>query len=439
MNRENFNVLYVHQDQMSLRSPSEAVVLHIQHVIESLALRGHALEFISLDRARAVVSHDAVAAADGGESQIANAARWVGKSGAGLFERATRRTQTQLGIPYFGAFDSSKIKGLCVSRPSVPDIIHERYKLMAVGGALASRKLKIPFILEVNADLEDELDHLGTPLGRMEREIARRATRFVFRQADTIVSVSGQLSRHLTAKWGVKSERIVTLPNAVALGAFKDHSGVRAGARLREEFKLGPGPICVFVGGFYQWHDLDTLLDAFARVVGASGLRASILMVGDGPMFESIEQRARSLGLQEHVVFAGRLDHSRIPDLLAEADIALAPFTPFFPGKGGSPMKLFEYMAAGKAIIASETGQVGEVLSDGETGLLVPPEDPSALAAALERLLNDEELRIEMGERAREVALSRHGWVHYAEELEGIYRRAIVSRRGKRLEANNES
>jgi glycosyltransferase involved in cell wall biosynthesis len=126
-------------------------------------------------------------------------------------------------------------------------------------------------------------------------------------------------------------------------------------------------------------------------------------------------------GLQDAVMMAGAVEHRHVPEMLAIASVAVAPNISFFNGHGGSPLKIYEYMAAGKAVVATRTGQVAEVIQDGLNGVLVEAGDKLGLADAIIALLNDPILRDRLGRQARRQAVEHHSWKQYARQLERIY------------------
>ncbi|MFC7880123.1 glycosyltransferase, partial [Isoptericola sp. NPDC057391] len=164
----------------------------------------------------------------------------------------------------------------------------------------------------------------------------------------------------------------------------------------------------LFVGTLKPWHGLDVLVDAFA------GLRACVpearlLLVGDGPEREAVLGRADALGVADAVEHAGAVPPSDVPGLLHRADVAVAPYPPlddfYF-----SPLKVYEYLAAGLPVVASAVGELPEALEHGAAGVLVPPGDAAALADALVAVAHDDDRRAALGERARQVAVERHDW-----------------------------
>jgi len=147
------------------------------------------------------------------------------------------------------------------------------------------------------------------------------------------------------------------------------------------------------------------------------------LIVGSGSLHVEVEKRLEAEVAAGRVIFTGAVGHDRVPALLDACDILVAPHVPLADGSEffGSPTKIFEYMAMGKGIVASRLGQIGEVLVDGETALLVEPGDVQELRAAMVRLINEKGLREELGSKARETAKREHTWTHNAQRVLDAY------------------
>ena len=130
-----------------------------------------------------------------------------------------------------------------------------------------------------------------------------------------------------------------------------------------------------------------------------------------------MQRLRRELGIEHAVRFAGFVAHNEIPQVISAADIAVAPYPSLDRELWLSPMKLYEYMACGTAVVASAVGQVAEAVRDGENGLLVPPKDAAALAAAITRLVGAPALRLQLADRARRDAVEKHSWDRYLSRL----------------------
>jgi glycosyltransferase involved in cell wall biosynthesis len=217
--------------------------------------------------------------------------------------------------------------------------------------------------------------------------------------------------------WNVAPDKIVVMPNGVDVALFTPEHDARP---VRQEFGLGEGPVISFVGGFQKWHGLEQLVESFVQVLHEVPA-ARLLLIGDGRHRPVVQRRIAELGVESAVVITGLVPQTRVPALLAAADIAVLPYPQLPQELWFSPLKLYEYMAAGKAIVASRAGQIAEVIHHGRDGYLVDPGNVNDLARALVTLIREPAERQRLGDRARQRAVACHSWVHYIERLEAIY------------------
>lgn len=392
-------------------------------LLKALHSMGHDVPLLALQGRRQVIELR--------HGQTEPEKKHLGFSGCRLFrflEGGIRFTQSKLNLLYLGLFDSLRFREACLKHLSHCDILHERYSLMSLGGTWAAKELSIPLILEVHADLVSVEPPLhGKLLRGVQRYLAELMTRRCFRQASKIIVVSEAVGERLQTYWRVPADKIKTLPNAADSELFspmKEHPGIRT------EFGLGNGPVVMFTGSFMPWHGLDNLIDAFSEIV-LEIPRAKLVLVGDGPIRADLETQVQDAGLESKVVFTGGVLHQRVPALLSTADVAVAPYPELPSELWFSPLKLFEYMASGKAVVASNAGQVAKVLEDGHSGLLFDPGNVKALREALMRLLKDKELRLSLGQNARKEALEKHSWKSRADKLEEIYLSVLAMQQGQ--------
>lgn len=223
--------------------------------------------------------------------------------------------------------------------------------------------------------------------------------------------------------WHIPPDKIAVFPNGVDVQRYRPYPEKRAD--LRASLGLDNHPMVIYVGSFYRWHDVATLLDGFAQVLPTYP-DARLLLVGEGEQYQAMINHATNLGIAHAVIFSGRLPHDEIPNLVSAADIAVAPYPKMEHDWWGSSMKLFEYLASGVAVIASDIGeQVSEVIRNENNGLLVTPEDASEMGCAIKRLIGDPDLRERLGQRAREDAKSKYSWERYLSRLENVYEAVI--------------
>lgn len=259
-----------------------------------------------------------------------------------------------------------------------PDFVYERYAFGNAGGVLAARSRGVPIYLEVNSPMTLEL---GQTRGLTFPGLARRSERFVFTRATRVLCVT-QVLADLLVELDVPQESILVTPNGVDLEAYA--RPFDPDARAKAEALLGlsdtasgeAGCVFGFVGYYRDWHRLDLALEAL-REPGLE--QARLVLIGEGPARPGLERKARELGVQERLTFAGKRAHSEIPKLLPAFDIGLIPAINSY----ASPLKLHEYMAAGLACVAPDQANLREVLEHDRDAVLVSPGDPEAFASAL--------------------------------------------------------
>ena len=290
-------------------------------------------------------------------------------------------------------------------RERVYDFVYERQTLFATAGMEHAKESGVPGLLEVNAPLIDEQQQYRELA--LIRE-AREAARVAFESASAILAVSDPLAGRLAETPGVTRDRLHVVPNGVDTDRLSPDVYPAMPLESRE-IRIG------FVGSLRDWHDVASLVDAFA-LVRAHNPQLRLVIVGDGPQRASIEEQCSGLKLGDSTMLIGAVDASDIPSWLSSMDIAVAPY-PALDGFYFSPLKLFEYMASGRAIVASNIGQIADVIDDAKTGLLYNAGDTASLAHALSRLIESAELRRSLGEQARAVALREHRWTSVAARI----------------------
>jgi glycosyltransferase involved in cell wall biosynthesis len=256
-------------------------------------------------------------------------------------------------------------------------------------------------------------DHVGR-LGLLERY-----ERLNLKAAARIFVVS-EVERRNLLRAGVEDKKIVVNPNGVDAERFQPDIG---GERVRGELGIERDETLIgFVGTFGPWHGVLALAEAVKLLRGRARVR--FLLVGSGALRAEVERILLEGGVEERVIMTGAIEHGRVPALLDACDVLASPHVPLEDGSEffGSPTKLFEYMAMGKAIVASRLGQIAEVLKDEETALLVQPGNARELSEAIMRLAASSALREQLGAAARREAVARHTWRHNARRVLDAYR-----------------
>lgn len=288
-------------------------------------------------------------------------------------------------------------------------LVYERYSLFSFAAMEFARAKFVPGILEVNSPLIDEQ---STYRVLIHQEMAEQTTRRAMTAAGAVVAVSKAVGGYVQSQ-RFESNGIYVIPNGVDPKRFKLPSSGN-GQLHSGEFTIG------FVGTLKPWHGVAALLKAFPDFLEQVP-NSRLLIVGDGPELENLKSLANSLlgEFQDRAVFLGSIEANKIPALLQCMDIAVAPYLPqenfYF-----SPLKIFEYMAAGLPIVASDLGQIADLIDDGWSGVLVQPGDSHELSEALVKLANDPELCLRLGVQAREVVEERFTWHSVVNRIIGI-------------------
>ncbi|MDT8304302.1 MAG: glycosyltransferase family 4 protein [Anaerolineae bacterium] len=296
------------------------------------------------------------------------------------------------------------------------DMVYERYSLWSYAGMAYARSIGAPGVLEVNAPLIEEQEKYRTLVRRAHAErVARRA----FRSASALLAVSHQVASHVKS-YGDGVSGIHVIPNGVDTERFRPDM-VPAHPYAPDEFVIG------FAGSLKPWHGLEVLMEAFDQTVRHHP-SSRLLIVGDGPGYTELESEIERRGLEKTVRLIGQVAHDAVPHWLTAMDLAVAPY-PAIEGFYFSPLKVFEYMAAGLPVVASDLGQISEVVEDRVSGLLVDPGDPGKLASAFDLLIRKPELRIRLGTAARRKVAADHSWQAIARRvfsLAGVKPRASL-------------
>jgi glycosyltransferase involved in cell wall biosynthesis len=348
---------------------------------------------------------------------------------------------------YYGrpAIDRLFIERAPVTGPGIPSVARRLgYLSFAAGRAMGRRETVMtrdlavaslllrlpgrpPLIYESHGYAPDVAaalpDLLSTARAPGARKLARLAAReaFVWKHADGYVTITKGLERELTRRFGARA-RVAVVPDGVRVGTGDVQPPVR------HSFSEGGEPdttTVVYSGHLYPWKGVDVLVEALAQVPEVKGL-----IVG-GHEQESDLGRLRALasrlGLDSRVTFTGPVAPADVAAQLAAGGILALPNpASAISSHATSPLKLFEYMAADRAIVASDLPAIREVLTHDENAWLVAPGDPSALAAGIRQLAADAQLRQRLGSAAR-AAAAEYSWQRRAERLEALFSSVLAA------------
>ena len=263
---------------------------------------------------------------------------------------------------------------------------------------------------DVSAALPALVATATTPNRAKLRRLARREES-VWQSADGYITITRSLADEMTTRHGPRA-RLAIVPDGVRLPQ-------------RPPSIIPEHPLVAYAGHLYAWKGVDVLLEALAQLPGVKGL-----IVGGHaaePDLGRVRQRAGELGLADRVTFTGLVEPVRVAEHLARASILVLPNpASAISTSFTSPLKLFEYMAAGRAIVASDLPSIREVLTDGENALLVAPGDPAGVAAAIRRLIGDRALSEGLASAAFQAA-GEYTWAKRAERLEALFEQVVAA------------
>jgi len=288
-----------------------------------------------------------------------------------------------------------------------PDFIYERYNLYLPSGIWVKKITNLPFILEVNAPILDERSKYD---GISLKWLASWTERYCWRQADFILPVTQVLADRVM-KDGITSDKITVIHNGIDPEKFSkviDKESAKKKLGLDGKLVLG------FTGFIRPWHGLDRVVELLHTY---NDMDMHLLIVGEGPARNEIESAAKKLGVSDRITITGLVERADVAKYLAAFDIALQPDVVAY----ASPLKMFEYLALGHAIVAPDTKNIREILSHNVNAILFDVDNQNAFNDAIERLCKDEELRKKMGAAALVLIDDRqYRWLDNAEKVTAL-------------------
>lgn len=363
-------ILYHHRTQAE-----DAQGIHVHEIIKNLRALGHEVKEVAL-----------VPAADGPHASSDTKK----KSGFWAFvARSVPNFAYELMEMAYNVVGYRKIRRAL--RDFHADFIYERYTLYTTCGIKAARKQGIPLILEINSPLAMEQENEGKLTFKKR---ARRTELWIASNSSRTITVSTPM-KEIFVEMGVPADHIEVVCNGVDPEHFH---GRDTSTAVRERYGLEGKRVLGFVGWIRKWHGLIELAGAMGDMPDTH-----LLIVGDGPARGAVEAAARDAGVADRVHITGAVERQDMPDHVAAFDIALQPAaTPY-----SSPMKVLEYLAMGKPIVACRQPNLEELLTEGDNAVFFTPGEPADLIRAAKELLQDADALARMSKRARETVFER--------------------------------
>ena len=305
-----------------------------------------------------------------------------------------------------------------------PDIIYSRISTPPTISPLVLSKLfKIPYVVEINGLGIDELKLSNA--SKLAIQLYKINEKHNYTHANKIVAITQGIMEGIMELYNIPGEKIVVIENGANTELFRPMDITRT----RKELNFDQDANYVsFVGGSYLWQGVEFLIQS-APLILKEIPNTKFLIAGDGPMKKDFVNLVEERGVSDNFIFTGAVPYEEVPKYINASDVCVVPKRPL--KSGYSPLKLYEYMACGKPVVASRL-EGFEILEEQNAGILVEPENPEELAKAIIKLMEDEKLREEMGKNGREYVVKNHSWEAVAERVIEVCESAIREHKNKR-------
>ena len=378
-----FNYLY------DLKESSVGASVHVEQLAEALRKHGHHVDVYYLNRFTSV------------EQSVQSKTR-------ALLKKKLWRYLNQLNalisnVRYF-------IKEWKIISGDTPDVILLRYNFLNFSLPVIARLKRIPLVLEVNAPMAYENKKFSEHAVKLPLipEFVEWLNLYL---SQRIIVVSSQLKEYYRP-WRIDKEKFVVIPNGANIKKFNPNVTAE---RILNKYQLKDKVVLGFAGSFHYWHGLENLMN-FIQSILKKYPQVAFLLVGEGPLKNDLEQALAQNDSKDKVIFSGYVSYNEMPEYLVAMDIVFAPY-PNMDFFYYSPLKLYEYLSAGRAVVASRIGQIGEVLVDQQNGMLFAPGDYQEMLAKTIQLLEDPELRRKISQNGRKLAEEKYNWENSAKSV----------------------
>lgn len=303
-------------------------------------------------------------------------------------------------------------------RKDPPDIIYVRIMWSFIPMVLG-RFLSAPVMLEVNDSPHRAYASIKNSL---KRSVVHLIDKISFNLSDHIFPVTKKIAENMHALEGIPWKKLTVLPSGTNIDLFHPMDKRQCCRKLGFDESL---TYIGFIGTFFRYQGIDTLIDAAPSIIQKYP-QIRFLILGDGPMKDAWQIMLTVKDLESYFIFPGFIPYERVPSYCAIMAICVAPF--YRSAGESSPVKIFDYLACGKPVVATDVGETSSFFADSGAVMIVPPEDPAALAQGINRLLENETLRAEMGEKGRAFIFGRYSRIHITEIVETAAMKLLPSR-----------
>jgi len=287
-----------------------------------------------------------------------------------------------------------------------PDFIYERTNYLQLSGIKEAKKYGIVHVSEINTPYVDQQNYLSKSRSYLEK-YARGIEKKQLQGTDLALAVVGPLQDHFCSLYDLDPGKFLITHDAFDKDTIRLNPENQQ--KIERQYKLFDKRLIGYVGSIFEWHGLDKLIKAFYEI---NNPKTKLLIVGYGEYMTNLTELVISLGIEEKVIFTGGVPKEEVFDYINVMDICAAPNAAWYQ----SPIKIFEYGAMGKPILAPDTAAVREVMEPEQDGVLVKPEVES-IKEGLLKLLNNEEEASQMGKYFQRKVLEKYTWEANAEKV----------------------
>lgn len=324
---------------------------------------------------------------------------------------------TQIQALFFVILETTKNK--C-------QLVYTRFGLSSGPCLLMARLTGMRCVIEVNGFPRDEakvsrVGLWGKITGYLKNWVSDTACRY----AQQVIAVTPRIKEVLVAEYGIETDKIAVIPNGANTDLFKPMDTNQARRQLNLS---GADYFVTFVGTLAAWQGVEYLIRSTPYILEGCP-ESKFLIVGDGPTEEELVKLAKEIAVSDWIIFTGMVPYDKVPLYINASDVCVAPKIPL--GSGYSPLKLYEYMACEKPVVATRTSGF-EILEGNNAGLLVNLENLQEFAEAIIKLLQDPELRKQMGENGRKYVVQNHSWESVARRVGEVCQQAMEEHKAKR-------
>jgi glycosyltransferase involved in cell wall biosynthesis len=302
-----------------------------------------------------------------------------------------------------------------------PDILYTRFSFLEFLAVLPLRtRFKVVHVAEING-----IRSLESRGGKFQRSLVSRLERLSLSLCDAVITVTIELEKWISLTTGLQKDRIAVIGNGVNVERFTPKQRDLACRSLG----LDPDGIYLnFTGSLKSWHGTRTVIGALPAIIKGYQMPVQLLILGDGPEKAGLQAYSQQLGVENSIRWVGRIPNESVPDYINASTICLAPITADEnTSVGRSSLKIFEYMSCARPVVTTLIGAAyDDLVTEGGFGLLVPPNDPEAMAEAVLELLNDPEKARDMGDRGRKAVLEHYSWKKRAGQTDLFLRQQLT-------------